>query len=351
MFDAVFGMVSAYNAVAMLFIGFVFFLFGGLMIGYAVYTRTTWRRVRGKIVAVRTYESDKSTMYRSVYEFVDADGKLVRVPDNSSSSILKGRLPGTAVRLLVNPSNPEDVRQPGVFLFIFGAIFAGPGMFLLAAGGHQFDFGIYSVLLVLAILGGIIYKISKIIKPRSEWETKEEFRERMAQKRVEKYAKERDVSEQEIRDKLDKYSRTVMAWTPVTLLLAFGLIAGGVYFWKDTQAFLEVAVPAQGEVVRMISEYDSSDGGGYTYYPVAGFETLEGRHFEFKDKVGSNPPSFKTGDAVTVLYDPMNPQKAWIDRGLMNWFLPGILYALGAVIFVMTLRNISVHRRRQQYRN
>src|SRR5439155_827275 len=81
-----------------------------------------------------------------------------------------------------------------------------------------------------------------------------------------------------------------------------------------------------GEVVRLKSE--SSDHGGYSYYPIVRFRTETNALVEFKDSVGSNPPSYRVGDKVTVLYLLDNPsQEAIIDRGLFwNWAIPAFLF-------------------------
>jgi hypothetical protein len=98
---------------------------------------------------------------------------------------------------------------------------------------------------------------------------------------------------------------------------------------------------AQGQVVRLNSEH-SSGSGGYTYYPVVRFRTQMNSTVEFKDSVGTNPPSHRTGDKVTVLYLPGDPQRqAIIDRGfLLNWAIPGIvfLFAAGLAVLCIAMR-------------
>jgi hypothetical protein len=63
---------------------------------------------------------------------------------------------------------------------------------------------------------------------------------------------------------------------------------------------------------------------------------------EFKDSVGTNPPSHRAGDKVTVLYLPGDPQRqAIIDRGfLLNWAIPGIvfLFAAGLAMLCIAMR-------------
>jgi len=60
---------------------------------------------------------------------------------------------------------------------------------------------------------------------------------------------------------------------------------------------------------------------------------------EFKDNVGSNPPSHRPGDTVTVLYLPDNPQReAIIDRGIWwNWAIPGIVFLFAAFLVLILI--------------
>jgi hypothetical protein len=62
----------------------------------------------------------------------------------------------------------------------------------------------------------------------------------------------------------------------------------------------------------------------------------------FRDSVGTNPPQYRVGDAVTVLYAPEQTDRAIIDRGMWNWLPSGILYLLGGAFFaggLTALRN------------
>jgi hypothetical protein len=59
---------------------------------------------------------------------------------------------------------------------------------------------------------------------------------------------------------------------------------------------------------------------------------------EFKDNVGTDPPSYRAGDKVTVLYLPANPQKdVIIDRGIWNWAIPGVVFLAVAFIVVLLI--------------
>jgi hypothetical protein len=79
----------------------------------------------------------------------------------------------------------------------------------------------------------------------------------------------------------------------------------------------------------MKEEHSSGSGGGhYVYYAIVRFRTEKNIVAEFKDNVGSNLPSHRPGDKVTVLYLPGNQQQdAIIDRGIWwNWAIPACFY-------------------------
>jgi len=71
-----------------------------------------------------------------------------------------------------------------------------------------------------------------------------------------------------------------------------------------------------------------------TAYPIVKFRTDRNVLVEFKDNVGSNPPSHRPGDKVTVLYLADNPrQEAIIDRGVWwSWRIPGIIFSFAAFL-------------------
>jgi hypothetical protein len=120
----------------------------------------------------------------------------------------------------------------------------------------------------------------------------------------------------------------------------FAIILFGVGIYESAQiARLEASgVRAQGEVVRLKSEH-SSGNHGYVYYPVVRFRAASNARVEFKDSIGSNPPAYRVGDKVTVLYLADNPSRdAIIDRGpFWNWLIPAVLIVGAALLFWLLL--------------
>jgi len=116
--------------------------------------------------------------------------------------------------------------------------------------------------------------------------------------------------------------------------LAFGVVgfilaALALFFWLRTRAFLGNAQKAQGTVLRMVYSSDSEGSGGYS--PEYTFRTMSGQVIEVTDRMSSNPPQFKEGQIIDVLYDPENPNRARINKWFNLYFAPMLLGFLGLV--------------------
>ena len=98
---------------------------------------------------------------------------------------------------------------------------------------------------------------------------------------------------------------------------------------------------ASGIVVETVEQ--AGDEDTVFSYPVVAFTDRDGQSHTVQVPEGSSPPEWSAGDAVTVLYDPANPQSARIDSWsstLLLWLLPGItgiagIAFLGAVYLVL----------------
>ena len=86
--------------------------------------------------------------------------------------------------------------------------------------------------------------------------------------------------------------------------------------------------------MRLKEEHNS---GHYDYHPIVRFRAANNVTVQFKDEIGSNPPSHRVGDKVTVLYLPDNLSTAIIDRGVFwNWAIPAIVFLFfGGVVGIL----------------
>ena len=91
-------------------------------------------------------------------------------------------------------------------------------------------------------------------------------------------------------------------------------------------------------MISLKSEYSSGRNGGYTYYPIVRYRTARNVTLEFKDSIGSNPPSYRPGDKVTVLYRADHPRDVIIDRGAFwNWAIPAVLLMASLMLGALSL--------------
>jgi hypothetical protein len=98
-------------------------------------------------------------------------------------------------------------------------------------------------------------------------------------------------------------------------------------------------ISAAGVVVALRQDR-GSDGSSY-FYPVVEFKLPNGETQTLRSNAGTNPPAYRQGDAVTVLFDPQQPEQARIqsfgssfDRWIVS-IITGILglAMAGAALF------------------
>lgn len=121
-------------------------------------------------------------------------------------------------------------------------------------------------------------------------------------------------------------------------LLAVGLLAvlfAGVIAAKR-MAFLARAQSAPGVVIEMVrmSSGRISQQGGDAYAPRVRFVVAAGER-EFVSPFGSFPPAFAVGDAVRVLYDPVDPDRAEVDSAGQLWGPVAVSGALGLLLMAL----------------
>lgn len=136
-----------------------------------------------------------------------------------------------------------------------------------------------------------------------------------------------------------------------TVFLSVAVLMLGIAFFSGFMSYrsLQKEQSTPGKVVDTVERQsvETTSGRVITYsYPVVEFNTPSGQQ-RVELSVGSSPPEFKTGDAVTVMYDPDKPQDARIDsfsNNLMVWILPGITGIIGTVFLIVALIVLRVHR-------
>jgi hypothetical protein len=129
------------------------------------------------------------------------------------------------------------------------------------------------------------------------------------------------------------YSVTMRAlWLLPRIFAAVGAALLALTFWlySREQAFVAGASHAVGTVVQL--SVDRNDNGSTVYYPIVAFTTARGDSVTVRSKVGSNPPSWRVGDAVDVLYDPADPQGARL-AGFFHLHIGSFVFGILGLVF------------------
>lgn len=115
--------------------------------------------------------------------------------------------------------------------------------------------------------------------------------------------------------------------------VVFGLVGTllgfiGVILWMRTRMFIARSQRTRGSVINLVYHSDA-DGGGYA--PVFRFTTLSGQSIEASENIYSNPPGYRVGQNVDILYDPEQPNHARISKWTSLYFAPLLLSGMGIV--------------------
>lgn len=110
--------------------------------------------------------------------------------------------------------------------------------------------------------------------------------------------------------------------------------------YRNNYRLLARADRAAGTVVEL-----RHSGGDSTYRPVVSFRTAQGQAVTFVTSWGTNPPAYRKGDQVTVLYETAAPEAAQIESFLSFWlgtlilaFLATVFGLLCAVLMIVAKR-------------
>ena len=120
------------------------------------------------------------------------------------------------------------------------------------------------------------------------------------------------------------------AFIPIGLML----VLGATWTVWSTKTWVAHAIEVPGKVIEMVSVRDREDSG-YMFAPVVRFQTIEGSTVEFESGFRSNPPAYRTGQAVSVLYDPDEPHSAAIHGFLSLWLMSIILGFIGTIFLTV----------------
>jgi hypothetical protein len=118
-------------------------------------------------------------------------------------------------------------------------------------------------------------------------------------------------------------------------VIGLGLLIGGVFSIQHTRRFLQTAVEVPGVVTENVWREErtnqTNQNVSWSFYPRIRFRTSDGQDISFITNTGSNPPSYRVNEPISILYDPRQPYHAYIKSFAELWLLSVILCGLGVV--------------------
>ena len=117
--------------------------------------------------------------------------------------------------------------------------------------------------------------------------------------------------------------RLFLIFSPLLLLTA------AMWAWHSYR-FTSTALRTPGTIINLIVRQDQHlRHSGLLYCPVFRFRDQNGVEYTNDADLGSNPPSYRLGETVTVLYHPGQENRACIDSWTTFWAGPAILATIG----------------------
>ena len=324
--------ITAFNQVLMFIGALVFLGLGGLLLGSSLYARLHGRRAIGTVIGV----IDRGGTYTPVYRYTLPDGDTRLAKSDTSSGWVRGKETGRTVRLLVSPDTPEMAQEASSHVFdVIGVVLLMPGVWLAYRAFTAYPVTWMTWAMAAALLVYFAERAHRIALRKERLPLDRGTEPRRADDAIDPADVkpiEQIAAAPEMQQKLQAQTLSGRRAAPFVGAFAVGLLALGLFVASDIARLKSSGLRASGEVVRVQSERSAGRDSRYTYYPIVRYRTQDNVVVEFKDNVGTNPPSHRPGDKVTVLYGADDPRRdGIIDRGLVNWAFPGFLL-LAAVL-------------------
>ncbi|HRN50407.1 MAG TPA: DUF3592 domain-containing protein [Anaerolineales bacterium] len=126
-------------------------------------------------------------------------------------------------------------------------------------------------------------------------------------------------------------------------LLVVAMAAGTIWLgWRG----YELSTRGESTIGRVVALEESSDGDGgcCVYSPVIEFNA-NGNPVRFEGGNASDPPAYRVGQEVEVLYLPEDPSKAAINSFYELWMVTVILAPVTFILFIV-LNWVAIARMR-----
>jgi hypothetical protein len=346
MFDLIFGGAQAYQQVGLFIGALVCFGLGALILGNAIYWHLHALRATGTIIGVVA----EGGTYAPVYRYTAPDGQIREAKSNISSGSPAGKQTGRVVPLLISPHNPAEAQQAGIrslesVFILIGVVMVVVGLWIGTTAITAYPVTRMTWIMAAGMAIYFAWHVRRSVTPGARrpfldaWKQWRNLRTPAAGVDLSRVKPiEQLVSAADLQRSAEQRSKQSKWAVPIVGFFIVILVGVAIHEGQRVARLEANGVRADGQVVDLKGESSSGGHGGTSYYPVVRFRTATDALVEFKDSIGSNPPSYHVGDKVTVLYLADDPRhQAIIDRGgFWNWIIPGLLL-LGALLLLGVL--------------
>jgi len=299
-------------------------------------------RLPAKLIGVREkpgVSNSGNPLYFPVVEYITPNGKKVTAETDGGSSSLTDKILGSNVTILAKPDQPNEVRITGIVRPVFSLIFLVTGFLLAAIAISQYSVTFWTMLTATIV---VAVALPWIFRRLTQKDSGHPLSAKSYQQRVKEKKSLNFLASDEFLVRIRKMQQQARYMNPVMILISLMLLAGGYYWGQDITGQLLNGNTAEGEIVGQESEYLTAESS-YYYYPVVEFMLPEGRKVRFRDRTGSSSPVQTAGEQVTVIYDPADPEKAMINRGLWNLLPPAGVFLAGFIFLLVGIKSLFTY--------
>jgi len=317
------------------------FLAGAILADYLI-TQKNSLRLKARISGIRLKQGTSKRMnpiYFPVVVYTAPNGKKIEAETDSGSSSIADKIPGKDVRIFVNMRKPFEVRITGFMRPVLSMIFLITGLLLTILSTTQYDITFWFPLLTVLALSAIL---PRLIRYPSAGTFQNVWEKKSYKKRVYEKKQMRKLKFDEIIKRLHRQQKQNRIMTPVMILISMSLLIGGLYWMNDTKGRIASGSRTVGEVVGVKRNFVSHENKTY-FHAVVEFTLPGGNAVRFQDPMGSTGPVPKTGEKVSVIYDPKHPEQAVIDRGMWNYFPPLGLIGAGLILLLLGVKSLRLY--------
>lgn len=139
----------------------------------------------------------------------------------------------------------------------------------------------------------------------------------------------------------DNVYRTGRKVVRIFMGLFFTILGVALLFWVITNYSTRIkeinAYEKTLGTVTGFTEVPETEHAGITYAPIISFEDMTKTKYTFESSVSSDPPAYKVGEKVEIVYDKNNPKDALVNTFMGKWSGMIVLFLLPLIIIPVGL--------------